>query len=172
MIYESTFKFSMIAAHDDNRVIGSRPGIPWQMPRDKKHFRAYTAGKAMLLGRRTFEEMNGWFTDQRPMVVTRQESYTPTEDYPVAVVESVEAAIHLAQTHDEQELVVAGGAQIYELALPFATDLLITEVHGNFEGDAYFPELPADEWEEVSREHFPADENHSHAMSFVRYFRI
>jgi len=164
---------SIIAAFDENRVIGSAAGIPWHLPRDVQHFRDYCAGKAMLLGRRTFEEMDGWFSDQFPIVVTRQSGFRadPGGVDGYGIVPSVEAGISQARSTGEPELVVAGGAQIYALALPFATELLITEVHGSFEGDTFFPEISSAIWNEVARERFEADTENSHPMSFVRYER-
>ncbi|MFV1995779.1 MAG: dihydrofolate reductase, partial [Verrucomicrobiales bacterium] len=72
-------KISMIAAMDRNRVIGAdRGGIPWNLPRDRRRFRSHAAGKHLLLGRRTFEEMKGWFEDQQtPIVLTHREGYDP-----------------------------------------------------------------------------------------------
>jgi dihydrofolate reductase len=165
-------KISMIAALDENRLIASASGIPWSLPRDSRHFREYTADKAMLLGRRTFDEMTGWFTTQRPIVVTRQESDVPADPPAgLTVVGSVEAAIAHARRADEAELVVSGGAQIYELALPFADELVLTEIHGEFDGDRYFPAFAASDWEVVARQHFEADAENSHAMSVVTYRR-
>jgi dihydrofolate reductase len=167
-------KISMIAALDENRLIGSGAGIPWHLPRDSQHFRDYTAGKAMLLGRRTVEEMTGWFATQRPIVLTRDAGYAPAGgEVPAgfAVAGSVESAMELAKSRGEDELVVSGGAQVYVLALPFAKELLITEVHASFAGRAYFPEILPVEWHEVARERFEVDVGNPHAMSFVRYRR-
>ena len=71
-------KLSMISAMAHGRVIGTgHGGIPWHLPRDVKHFREYTQGKHLLLGRRTFEEMLGWFTDHPPIVLTHNTNYDP-----------------------------------------------------------------------------------------------
>ncbi|MCB1078710.1 MAG: dihydrofolate reductase, partial [Verrucomicrobiae bacterium] len=72
-------KISMIAALDRNRVIGTgNGGLPWRLPRDVSHFREYTQGKHLLIGRRTYEEMLGWFSDQVPIVLTHRRDYQPT----------------------------------------------------------------------------------------------
>ena len=162
-------KISIIAALDENRLIGTGSGIPWELPRDRQHFRDSAAGMAMLLGRRTFEEMHGWFTDQRPIVLTRQADYRT--DPGVCVVGSIEAALDEARGRGESELLVAGGADVYALALPFADQLILTEVESAFRGGAYFPEFSMVEWQEVSRERFVADAEHAQAMSFVTYRR-
>ena len=64
-----------------------------------------------------------------------------------------------------------GGAQIYQLALPFADELLITEVHDEFDGNSFFPPYPLENWQEISRQHFPADTDNPQALSFVHYQR-
>ena len=164
---------SMIAAMDEKRLIGSGVGIPWHLPRDVRHFRAYTADKAMLLGRRTFEEMAGWFSEQqRPIVLTRGVLPGPPDSPPgFHMVSSMPEAIAHAEAAGEPELVVSGGAQIYQLALPFAEVLVLTEVHGEFVGSSYFPELAQADWREVARERFGADAENAHAMSLVTYQR-
>lgn len=161
-------KVSMIAACDENRLIGSAEGIPWQLPRDTEHFRSYTQGKAMLVGRRTFGEMEGWFTTQRPIVLSSNQDF---DGGCFSVAPDLEAALGLARSRGEDELVVSGGAQVYELAMPVADELLITEVHAIFAGCAYFPAISPECWFEIKRERFEADEENPHAMSFVYYQR-
>ena len=161
-------KISLIAALDENRLIGSDRGIPWHLPRDIQHFRSFTTDKAMLLGRRTFEEMSGWFTTQRPIVLSRERDYSPQG---AVLAAGVREAVALAIANEEEYLVVAGGAQIYELALPVADELLITEVHAKFSGNAYFPAILPEDWQETSRERFEVDGENAHPMSFVRYRR-
>jgi hypothetical protein len=68
---------TLIAVLSEDGFISSGTGVPWDLPADKAHFRAYTAGKWLLLGRKTYEEMLGWFRDHTPLVLTRQEDYTP-----------------------------------------------------------------------------------------------
>jgi dihydrofolate reductase len=161
-------KVSMISAMAKGRVIGTgQGGIPWRLPRDSAHFRGYTQGHHMLLGRKTYEEMDGWFTTQVPIVLTRR------EDYEVAVpgggvTGDVEGAIRFAEEAGEDELVVSGGASVYAAALPYAEELALTFVDGDVEGEARFPDWEAaGEWEEVSREVFEADEENEYGMAFV-----
>jgi len=156
----------MIAAMARDRVIGTgHGGIPWQLPRDSQHFRRYTAGHHMLLGRKTYEEMEGWFTSQTPLILTRKADYQPDLGQAVS---DVPQAIEIAKAAGASELVVSGGASIYEAALPYADLLVLTLVHADVEGEVQFPDYEAAaDWEEVSREEFPADEENEFAMSFV-----
>jgi dihydrofolate reductase len=167
-------KVSMIAAMARGRVIGTgHGGIPWRLPRDARHFREYTAGHHMLLGRKTFEEMTGWFETQRPIVLTTKEDY----EVSVAggrVARDVAEAIRIAAAAGEEELVVSGGARVYEAALPYADELVLTFVDAEVEGEgtARFPDWEAEgEWEEVSREEVGADEENEFGMVFVRLRR-
>ncbi|MEM7146353.1 MAG: dihydrofolate reductase [Verrucomicrobiota bacterium] len=166
-------KVSMISAMATGRVIGTGSGgIPWRLPRDSAHFRGYTQGKHMLLGRTTFEEMDGWFTTQVPVVLTRN------AEYEVAVpgggvALDVESAIRYADEAGAAELVVSGGASVYAAALAHADELVLTFVDAEVEGGAFFPDWEANgEWEEVSREAYGADEENEYGMSFVVLRRV
>lgn len=168
-------KVTLMAAMDEARLIGTAGGgLPWRrIGRDQQHFRDYTEAKAMLLGRRTFEEMAGWFgSGRRPIVVTRDSSYQPLGG--CSTVGSVGEGIELARVWDEGELVVAGGASIYRLALAQADELNLTLVHHRFAavaGSAFFPEWQGLGFTEVGRERFEPDGDSPWALSFLRLRR-
>ena len=164
-------KLSMISAMAHGRVIGTgHGGIPWHLPRDVKHFREYTQGKHLLLGRRTFEEMLGWFTDHHPIVLTHDTNYDPDVG---AVAQTMESALDLALSTGAQELVVCGGSELYHTALPYADELILTLVEASVEGTVLFPDFEKDiTWEAVSEKTFPADEANSYAMRFLHLRRL
>lgn len=158
---------SLIAAMDRDRVIGGEGGIPWDLPRDREHFRAHTRGKAMLLGRVTYDEMRGWFTTQLPLVMSRR------DDVPARhVVRSVDEAVATARRLGAGELVVAGGGSIYRAAMPRVTRMVLTFVDGRFGGTVFFPEWIAGDWRETRADEFPADAENPHAMRIVVLDRI
>lgn len=161
---------TMIAALAENGVIGSGSGgIPWHLPRDTRHFRCFTDGKYLLLGRRTFEEMSGWFTNQIPLVLTRAENYDPS---PGIRVSSIEEAISEAARRGAPEVVVCGGASVYNTALPYTDELFLTRIGAQIEGSVTFPDYEDGiEWEEVHRETFPPDEENEFAMTFLQLRR-
>ena len=162
---------TMISAMTNDRTIGATGGgIPWHLPRDAAHFRRYTANKHMLLGRKTFDEMTGWFTSQTPLVLTSQQHYQPQIG---AAVHSIESAIEMVATSGGDELVVSGGAQVYAAALPYADRLLLTFVDAAIEGTVFFPDFNAvARWRTVAEEHYPADGENRFAMTFVTLDRV
>lgn len=160
----------MIAALAENGVIGSESGgIPWHLPRDTAHFRRFTEGKHLLLGRRTFEEMRGWFTNQTPLVLSHGKSGV----FPPGVhVHGIEEAISEAARRGAPELAVCGGASVYEAALPYTDELFLTRIEASPGGDIIFPDYEDGiEWEEVHRANFPADAENEFAMTFLQLRR-
>jgi dihydrofolate reductase len=137
----------LIAAMANNRVIGDGPKIPWRLPEDMKRFRALTEGHAILMGRKTFDSIGKPLPKRRNIIVSR------TPGLVIAgceVVNDVVQAIALARQTDSDPC-IAGGAEIYKLALPHVTRMELTLVDGEFTGDAYFPEWNASEWQETAR---------------------
>jgi dihydrofolate reductase len=162
-------QITAIAAIDENRLLGGPEGIPWSLPRDSRHLRDYTNGHFFLLGRTTFEEMVGWFEEQKPLVLTTRENYDP----PVGrVVRSVRQAAQLAKAEGEENLVIGGGAKLFEVAMPHLTKMVLTRVHGRFEGDTYFPEWDPQAWHLKESYHYPPDAEHDYAMSFETWVRV
>ena len=130
---------SMIAAMDKNRLIGNGPNIPWQMPADRRHFRDLTLGKPVVMGRKTFETLKRPLGRRHNIILTRNTAYKVPEGCNVA--HSVAEILELCQ--ESEELMICGGAPIYEAFLPHANRLYLTQIHAIFEGntDVYFPEF-------------------------------
>ena len=164
-------KVSLIAALSRNGVIGTGDGgIPWDLPRDRDRFRSFTAGKHLLLGRVTYEEMEGWFSDHTPLVLTRDETF----DAPVGrVVHRVEEAVTVTAEEGAAELCVCGGASVYEASLPYVDELVLTRVEADIEGTVKFPDFESGaEWETISEEFHPADDENSRPMTFLVLRRL
>lgn len=162
-------KLVLIAAASRNGVLASGGKIPWHLPRDVVHFRARTAGRWLLLGRTTYEQMTGWFKPgQVPLVLTRQMGYAVPGGQGVA---SVGEALEIAVSQGAAELVVCGGDQVYRAALPGADEVILTWVEAEVAGDAFFPELNPDDWETVDEQAFPADADHAWPMTICRMVR-
>ena len=138
----------MVAAVADNGVIGLDGDIPWSLPEDLKHFRATTKGNSVGMGRRTYESIGHPLPFRSNIVVTRQTDWAADG---VLVAHSVADAIAMAADF-EGDVMVIGGAQVYEAAMPHADVQVLTEVHLSPEGDTYYPDFDRAEWTETKRE--------------------
>jgi len=154
---------SLIWAMDEQRLIGVDNRLPWKLPADMRWFRRHTLGKPIVMGRKTFDSFGGRPLPERTnIVVTRDPDYSADG---AVVVYSIDEALAAASSVDE--VMIIGGASFYEQMLPQAERLYISQVHGQFEGDAWFPEFDMSGWHEVLREEQPVDEKNSHACSFI-----
>lgn len=158
-------ELALVAAVARNGVIGKSNTLPWKIPGELKHFRAVTMGHAVLMGRKTFESLPKALDGRRNIVLTRDEDTLRRGLFGCEVVSTWAEAIALARTTDDAPRVI-GGAQVYAMALPEATELVLTEIAREYEGDAFFPAWDASEFVEVSRV------AHSEpGVDFVRYRR-
>jgi dihydrofolate reductase len=125
--------FKAIAAMSENRVIGRGKEIPWHIPEDFKWFKETTMGHVLVMGRRTFESIGKALPGRETMVLTRGEFSHPD----VTVIHSVD---EVTPKLEGRTAFIAGGAQVYEQALPHCSDLFLTLVKREVEGDVFFPE--------------------------------
>ncbi|KLT72067.1 hypothetical protein PL75_10295 [Neisseria arctica] len=158
-------KITLIAAYAAHRCIGINNSMPWHLPEDFAFFKQYTLGKPVVMGRKTWESLpKKPLPGRRNIVISRQAGYIAEEaEIAASLREAFEKCLHA------EEIIVMGGEQIYRQSLPFATDLRITEVDLDVQGDAFFPEISRKEWEEVSREVYQSSKNIRYA--FVHYKR-
>ncbi|QEY25344.1 dihydrofolate reductase [Neisseria zalophi] len=155
-------KITLIAACAQNGCIGINNTMPWHLPEDFAFFRAYTTGKPVIMGRKTWESLpKKPLPGRRNIVITRQADY---------IAEGAETTPSLkdalAKCADAAEIMIIGGAQIYAEALSVATDLRITEVDLKIDGDAFFPPI-GKEWQIKNREQHTAANGTVYA--FVHY---
>ena len=154
---------SMIAAMDKNRLIGNGLDIPWQMPVDRRHFRDMTIGKPVVMGRKTFETLKRPLGKRHNIILTRSTAYEVPKGCSVA--HSVADILELCK--ESEELMICGGAPIYQAFLSHADRLYLTQIHATFEGDVYFPEFDIAAWEEVKCIDGEPDEKNPYPYSFV-----
>ena len=153
---------SLIVAMAQNGVIGRDNTLPWRLPEDLKRFKAFTLGKPVLMGRKTFESIGRPLPGRTNLVLTRDRGWHAGG---VTVVHSVEEA--LAQAADSAELIAIGGAEIYRLLLPFARRIYLTHVHADVPGDTFFPAFDPSQWDDIECSTHPADERHAYPVTFV-----
>jgi dihydrofolate reductase len=138
----------LVAAVADNGVIGRDGDIPWRIPEDMKHFRAVTSGNTVVMGRRTYESIGRPLPHRTNIVVTRSPGWSAEG---VTVACSVDEALAKARAATGDVMVI-GGAQIYEAAIGAADVQVLTEVHRSPEGDTFYPAFDRSEWVETRRE--------------------
>ena len=159
-------RVSLIAAMDENRLIGSDNQLPWHLPADLAFFKRTTMGKPILMGRKTFESIGRALPGRRNIVITRDSRFSADG---CEVVNSIDDALSLC--HDEAEIMLIGGASLYTQTIERADCMYITRIHHRFDGDTWFPEFENTGWKIENSEHFGADANNRFAHSFVKYVR-
>jgi dihydrofolate reductase len=145
-------RIALIAAVADNRVIGANGALPWKISADLKHFKALTMSKPVVMGRRTFDSIGRPLPGRPNIVVSRGNALPDGVDVASDFEEAVAVARRRAAECGAEEIMIIGGETLYRALLPRAERIYLTEVHEEVEGDAFFPELDAAEWVEVSRE--------------------
>ncbi|MEK9755158.1 MAG: dihydrofolate reductase [Rhodospirillaceae bacterium] len=166
-------RVALIAAAAENGAIGLDGGMPWHISADLKYFKRVTMGAPVIMGRKTYESIGAALPGRANIVVTRNRDFAPPD---ADAVHDVDAALRkagaIAEIDGSEEVFVIGGAEIYAQALAAADCVYLTEIAGDFPGDAFFPELPASEWREVSREPHGSERAGGPAFSFVVYARM
>ena len=127
----------MIVAASERGVIGRGGQLPWKLPSDLRRFKSLTMGHALIVGRKTFDEVGRPLPGRRMIVVTRAPSGPPG----VITVHTIDEALAAAAGIDRDETFVGGGAEIYALALPRVQRIYLTRVHGEVHGDTVVPFL-------------------------------
>ena len=163
-------RIAMIAAMAANRVIGDGNKMPWHLPADLRHFKKLTLGKPVIMGRKTFESIGNKPLPMRVnIVVTRDANFRAAG---VVVAHDLQQALKLAEPHAAEEIMIMGGASIYEQALPIADRLYLTFIQLNVPGDAHFPDLRQYRWRELDSESHTPDAENPYNYSFVTYERL
>lgn len=158
-------KLSAVVAASDNDVIGRDNALPWHQPADLAYFKRVTMGKPILMGRKTWDSIGKPLPGRRNIVLSRSGFAAPGVD----VVRTLDEAIAVAG--DAPEMMVIGGAMIFDLAMPRLDHIHLTRVHCVVPGDVFLSKLSPAEWREVRREERPADDRNACAMTFIELER-
>lgn len=144
---------SLIVAAAENGVIGRAGKLPWRIPSDLKTFRRLTMGKPIVMGRKTFQSIGRALDGRDNIVVSRDPGFAaPGVSTAASLADAMVLARVLARTRGGDEIMVIGGAEIFNAALPLASRIYWTEIHGRPEGDVTLDRPPSDGWREVSRQ--------------------
>lgn len=159
-----TPKISIVVAMDQNRLIGNKNQLPWHMPADLAFFKRITMGKPILMGRKTWESIGRPLPGRRNILITRNPQYQAEG---ADIAGSLEAAIEICE--GEKEIMLIGGATLFEQGIEAANCLYITRIHQAFEGDTWFPEFDETIWHCEFHEQHEADPNNPHAYDFTKF---
>lgn len=157
-------KVCLVFAMSDAHVIGKDGGLPWNIPEDLRHFRNVTVDHAVISGRKTYDSVGKPLPKRRNIIVTRDASLR-REGAEIAL--TLEAALALAYETDDEPRVL-GGSEIFAMALPIATKMIVTFVHREVAGDTLFPKIDWSVWREVSRRRAETEPD----VEFVEFVRF
>lgn len=144
--------FSIVVAMAKNRVIGKDNKIPWDLPEDRRHFRDLTKGRTVIMGRKTHESIGGPLKGRVNLIITRQEKFPPKPGcWAVHSLPEAIATTRMFMLPSDEPVFCIGGTEIYKLFLPLTSRIYATIIDKDFPGDAFFPELDCDEWQETER---------------------
>jgi dihydrofolate reductase len=168
----SRLPIALVAAVARNGVIGAHNRLVSKLSTDLKRFRALTWGKPFVTGRKNFESIGRILPGRETIIVTRSADYAQAG---ARVVQDIEAALNLAEAiggeMNADEIIIAGGGEIFRQTINRADRLFITEVDLAPEGDVYFPAIDPARWREVKRERGVRGERDEADFTYVDYVR-
>lgn len=138
---------SIIAAMDNDRVIGKNNELPWRLPKELQYVKKVTLGKPIVMGRKNFESIGRPLPGRTNIVLTRDKDLAY---YGCEMANSIEDVLRMCE--GEEEVFIFGGEEIYKMFLPFTNKLYLTKINYSFDGDTFFPKINEVEWLEKNRE--------------------
>ena len=159
-------ELTIIAAASTNNVIGFDNKLIWNIPKDLKRFKELTQGHSVIMGRKTFESLSSPLPNRRNIVVTRNKDYSPQG---IEVFSSIEDALDVCR-EDLQPFIIGGG-EIYSQTINLVDKIELTRVYKDYQGDAFFPDIPLDNFELANELVNYLDDDSSTKYSFLTYIR-
>ena len=155
-------ELELVVAASENDVIGRANRLPWHLPADLRHFKMLTTGRAVLMGRKTYDSIGKALPNRTNIVLSRSSGFKPVDCVIASTLDQARSAA------GDSRLMVIGGAEIYGLCLPAASRIHLTVVHTDIaDGDTFFDGWRGKEWREVGRERHEADDKNPVAYTFV-----
>jgi dihydrofolate reductase len=157
---------TLVAAMGRNRAIGLAGRMPWHLPSELQHFKRVTMGKSIVMGRKTWQAIGRPLPGRQNIVISRNPAYLARF---VELVGSLEEALEIAES---DEVMIIGGGQVYELAMPQAQRMVLTLIDIEPEADTWFPAWDQEEWVQTGEEQFSADRDTELAYRIVEFRRV
>lgn len=161
-------EISIIAALNHKRVIGKDNGIPWHLPYDMKFFMRTTMNHTLVIGRKTFEGL----PNQQPLKNRKHLLLSKTWEGEHPDVKVFSSMTQLKKSvQQEKQVFIVGGTAIYQAFLPIATELILTLVDNEVDGDTFFPVYEPTEWVRQHIEYHKPDADHACGFTIQRFRR-
>ncbi len=157
---------TIIAAAGENNELGKNNDLVWHLPDDFKRFKQLTTSHHIIMGRKTFESFPKPLPNRTHLVITRNTDY---QKEGAVVIHSMEEALQIAKG-DAQPFIIGGG-EIYKIGLEFADKIELTRVHGTFDADTFFPEIPSEKWQLITEVYHEKDERHKYAFTYQTWLK-
>ncbi|MEK7453022.1 MAG: dihydrofolate reductase [Patescibacteria group bacterium] len=163
-------RISIISAVANDNVIGYNNMLPWgNIPADMGHFKAITMGKAVIMGFKTYKSIGKPLKGRVNIILTNNNMMKNLSE--CIFVNSSEEALKEAEKTGSDEVMIIGGASVYNLFILKADRIYLTKIDGKFTGDTYFPKINMLEWQEVEKEKINAGEKNKYNLEFITYER-
>ena len=159
-------ELTIIAAASTNNVIGFNNKLIWNIPNDLKRFKELTLGHSVIMGRKTFESLPNPLPKRRNIIITKNKDYSRDG---IEVTSNIEDAIDLCKG-DSQPFIIGGG-EIYSQTIEIVDKIELTRVYKDYQGDAFFPDIPRDKFELTNELVNYLDDDSSTKYSFLTYIR-
>ena len=168
MTFDSDLDVTLVVAVADNGVIGRGNALPWDLPDDLKHFKQTTMGRPIIMGRKTFESIGRPLPGRLNIILTRSTDWQAVGVSTAATIgDAIDLAEQQALIDGADSVMIIGGAEVYRQALPFCTRAVVTRVHGQVDGDAFFDLSSFDHWIERKCSDVEGGTQNSHNFSVV-----
>lgn len=167
IIYGGIMSLSIIAAVDQNQLIGSQGKIPWKLPADLQYFKKRTMGSPIIMGRKTFESIGSALPGRRNIILTRNKDFTAKK---CEIIHSKNKILDNFLEKEEESFII-GGAEIYKQFLAYSDKLYLTVIEHEFSGDTYFPEIDWENWDKISEKKGTTDSKNPYPYSYHIYQR-
>ncbi len=154
---------SAIVAASQNGVIGIDNQIPWYLPADWKYFKKITSGHHVMMGRKCFESIGKPLPGRTNLVLSRNPYYLAQG---TEIIHTIEEGIRIAESNNETELFIIGGADVYRSTMHMLDKLYFNTIHAEIEGDTNWPDMDWKAWKLLSVENHEADEKNKYPYSF------
>ena len=164
---------SHVVAMSNNWVIGVNNDLPWSLKDYLAHFKKYTTGKIIVMGRKTYESIGRPLPNRVNFVI----SSTLKDIEGVSIFTSLEDAIEAAKIYNldqdiANEIAIIGGGYLFRDSIDSFNKLILTRVDCSIDGDVYYPEIDFSNWELISSDEFLKNEDNQYDFAVETYKKI